>query len=131
MKKKVDLETLSRLTFHNQESRVVKTYIRAHDVGNEWVGTVALIVDFKEEGRPSATIEDMEVSEDYQSRGIGSFLVNKAIQLAKTQYACYKIVLICDKEVIPFYRNCGEFYEHQQALRMDLHEENDAQDATY
>ena len=53
-----------------------------------------------------AHVEDVIVHNDCRGNGLGKMLVNKCIEHAKQQH-CYKIILNCSNENIPFYEKCG------------------------
>ena len=53
-----------------------------------------------------AHVEDVIVHNDCRGNGLGKMLVNKCIEHAKQQQ-CYKIILNCSNENIPFYEKCG------------------------
>jgi len=62
-------------------------------------------------------IEDVVVSEENQGRGIGEKLVQHALSFAKKS-GCYKTILDCDDELIPFYERSG-FKKHSTEMRFD------------
>jgi glucosamine-phosphate N-acetyltransferase len=49
-------------------------------------------------------IEDVVVSPNYRDQGIGKHLINILTQMAST--TCYKVILDCKEELIPFYEKC-------------------------
>jgi len=55
---------------------------------------------------PVAHIEDVLVSEDYRSMGLGTVLVSNLVEIAK-DYKCYKIILSAKESLTPFYEKCG------------------------
>ena len=75
---------------------------------NKVIGIITLFIEQKliHNGMCVANIEDLVVDKNYISQGIGSELINyclKQIDILK----CYKIVLDCKKELIPFYEKFG------------------------
>lgn len=54
----------------------------------------------------AAHIEDVVVSKDFRSQGLGKKLIENAIVFAKKKN-CYKIILDCAEEVKDFYKKCG------------------------
>lgn len=63
-------------------------------------------------------IEDVVVHKNYRKYGLGSIIIQHIIEFAKTQ-GCYKIVLSCKTENIPFYSK-NNFYEHETTMRIDI-----------
>ena len=53
-----------------------------------------------------ARIEDVIVNKDLRGTGVGKFLVQSGIRLAK-ELGCYKLSLDCRDAVIPFYTSLG------------------------
>lgn len=51
-------------------------------------------------------IEDIIVKKEHQRKGYGKLLINKLIDVCKTN-KCYKILLDCSNELISFYEKCG------------------------
>jgi len=51
-------------------------------------------------------IEDICVKNLYRKFGIGKFLINKLMEIAKNKN-CYKITLVCNEENTQFYEKCG------------------------
>jgi glucosamine-phosphate N-acetyltransferase len=51
-------------------------------------------------------IEDIVVHNNYRSKGIAKNILDKLIGLAN-QKDCYKVILDCKSELIPFYENNG------------------------
>jgi glucosamine-phosphate N-acetyltransferase len=53
-----------------------------------------------------AHIEDIVVDKESNGKGIGKKLINKLTEYAKEQ-GCYKVILDCRDNVVPFYEKCG------------------------
>jgi len=51
-------------------------------------------------------IEDMVVSEEYRSNGVGKLLLKELIKIGK-ENNCYKIVLECNPDISQFYEKNG------------------------
>ena len=51
-------------------------------------------------------IEDIVVDKELNSKGIGKKLLNELVSYAKNN-GCYKVILDCRNEIIPFYEKCG------------------------
>ena len=59
-------------------------------------------------------IEDVCISPEYQGKGYGKQIINQLIDISKINN-CYKIILNCKRENIPFYEKCG-FVESQTQM---------------
>ena len=53
-----------------------------------------------------AHIEDIIVKKEYQGKGLGKILLGKLIKICKKEKV-FKILLDCEKKLIPFYEKCG------------------------
>ena len=51
-------------------------------------------------------IEDVIITEKYRNIGLGKTIINKLIEIGKTKFKCYKIVLNCLDKNIKFYEKC-------------------------
>ena len=58
-------------------------------------------------------IEDVVVSKEYEGKGIGIKLVTSLLEKAKAMN-CYKTILDCNDELIPFYERIGFKQEANQ-----------------
>ncbi len=63
-------------------------------------------------------IEDVVVLDSHRGQGIGEALVLRAISYAGVNQ-CYKVILDCSLNNIPFYEKCG-FQNYEYQMRMDL-----------
>jgi GNAT superfamily N-acetyltransferase len=75
------------------------------------VGTLAIIIipNLSHMGRPWAIVEDVIVDESHRGLGIGSLLMQRAIQLAKER-DCFRVILASSKqrdESHKFYESLG------------------------
>lgn len=84
------------------------------------VGTATVYFEqrFSTTKNVAAHIENVVVDEDFRGLGIGSKLVQQAVNFAKGSGA-YKIVLNCDRDKVEFYQKFG-FKEHDVGMRIDL-----------
>jgi GNAT superfamily N-acetyltransferase len=71
-------------------------------------GAITLFIEQKiiHNGRRVGHIEDFVVSSHVRNLGIGSLLLNHAIQLSKIN-KCYKVILDCDPNLEKYYANRG------------------------
>lgn len=69
---------------------------------NYIIGTLKVLIEYKLHNNLTLMghIEDVAVKEEYRHMKIGSKLIEKALEYTKD---CYKVVLSCKKELLPFY----------------------------
>lgn len=68
-----------------------------------------------------AHIEDIIIKNEYQGKGYGKILINNLINICKVK-ECYKILLDCETNLIPFYEKCGFTVKgHQMVIYLDNH----------
>ena len=70
------------------------------------VGYGCLFVEVKIRGGCVGHIEDIVTDQNYRRIGIGKRLVTHLLQIAN-EFNCYKAVLQCEENNIPFYEKCG------------------------
>jgi len=74
--------------------------------GNSVVGTASLLLEHKLDGRVAGHIEDVVVSKLHRGEGLGSVLIEGLVKIGRKE-GCYKILLNCSDENIPFYNKFG------------------------
>ena len=79
------------------------------------VGSTTLLIEqkFIHNGGCVGHIEDVVVSKEFEGRGIGFKLVTSLLEIADTRN-CYKTILDCKNELIPFYEKIGFKQESNQ-----------------
>jgi GNAT superfamily N-acetyltransferase len=87
------------------------------------VGTFALLVmhNLAHQGTPSAIVEDVVVSEAYQTQGIGRDMMHHAMALAR-EAGCYKLVLSSNQKrerAHAFYESLG-FQRHGFSFSIEI-----------
>jgi glucosamine-phosphate N-acetyltransferase len=84
------------------------------------VGTCTLHLQkkFIRNGGIAGLIEDVAVRESLRGKNVGSLLVQKAIELSKDKN-CYKVILSCFPERVPFYERNG-FIQESLTMRHNL-----------
>ena len=89
--------------------------IHVAEVDGKVVGSTTLLIEqkFIHEGGKVGHIEDVVVSKEFEGRGIGIKLVTSLLEVAKTKN-CYKTILDCKDELIPFYERIGFKQESNQ-----------------
>ena len=92
-------------------------YVAIHN--GEVIGVTTLWVEqkFIHDGGKVGHIEDVAVRKEYQGKGVGKKIVNVLLKYAKKK-GCYKTILDCSDELIPFYESIG-FKRHSNSLRFD------------
>ncbi|GMK59334.1 hypothetical protein CspeluHIS016_0703490 [Cutaneotrichosporon spelunceum] len=80
------------------------------------VGTVFIERKFLRGAGVVGHIEDIAVSSSMQGRRLGLYLINSLEEIARSS-GCYKVILDCSKDNIPFYEKCGfQLKEYEMAL---------------
>jgi glucosamine-phosphate N-acetyltransferase len=94
-----------------------KIYVAELD--SQIVGAASIFIEqkFINKGGKVGHIEDVAVRKEYQGKGIGQKIVLALIQYAKKK-GCYKTILDCYDELVPFYEKIG-FKRHSIAMRFD------------
>ena len=89
--------------------------IHVAEIDGKIVGSTTLLIEqkFIHEGGKVGHIEDVVVSKEFEGRGIGIKLVTSLLEVAKTEN-CYKTILDCKDELIPFYERIGFKQESNQ-----------------
>jgi glucosamine-phosphate N-acetyltransferase len=83
------------------------------------IGATTLLIEqkFIHDGGKVGHIEDVVVSKEFQSKGVGIIIIKSVLDYAKSQ-GCYKTILDCDDKVKPFYDKLG-FVRHSNGMRYD------------
>jgi GNAT superfamily N-acetyltransferase len=87
----------------NQHMLVVADKRTGHVVG---AGTVVIEPKFIHEGGLVGHVEDVVVDSALRGKGIGKRLVQQLVLIAN-ESGCYKVILDCAEENVPFYTICG------------------------
>lgn len=84
------------------------------------IATVKLLIEakFYHNGKPAGHIEDVVTRKGFEGQGLAKALLLAALKRAKEEN-CYKVILSCKKELIPFYTKVG-FQEKDICMRIDL-----------
>lgn len=88
--------------------------------GDRVVGTASLLMEkkFIHGGSYVGHIEDVAVHRDFQGLGIGKSLIHRIQQEARNA-GCYKVILNCKENNVPFYERLG-FRRNEIEMRFDL-----------
>ena len=89
--------------------------IHVAEIDGRIVGSTTLLIEqkFIHNGGRVGHIEDVVVSKEYEGRGLGIKLVSSLLEKAKLMN-CYKTILDCEDELIPFYERIGFKQESTQ-----------------
>jgi len=89
--------------------------IHVAEINGKIIGSTTLLIEqkFIHNGGRVGHIEDVVVSKEYEGRGIGIKLVSSLLEKAKGMN-CYKTILDCQDELIPFYERIGFKQESNQ-----------------
>lgn len=89
------------------------------ELDSKIIGATTLLIEqkFIHDGGLVGHIEDVAVRKEYQDRGIGQKLVKALLEYAKKK-GCYKIILDCADDLVPFYEKIG-FKRHSNSMRID------------
>jgi glucosamine-phosphate N-acetyltransferase len=81
------------------------------------IGSTTLLIEqkFIHNGGCIGHIEDVVISKEFEGRGIGIKLVTSLLEIASTKN-CYKTILDCKNELVPFYERIG-FKEESNQMR--------------
>jgi len=79
------------------------------------IGSTTLLIEqkFIHNGGYVGHIEDVVVSKEFEGRGVGIKLVKSLLEVASIRN-CYKTILDCKNELIPFYEKIGFKQESNQ-----------------
>lgn len=115
----IDKNTFKKIVSSLNDNHNIFVYIK----DNKLIGTISLLIEQKliHNGKCVAHIEDLVVDKDYNCLGIAKELLAHTINVSKNQN-CYKIILNCKKELIPFYEK-SNFREKD--LQMVLYIDDD------
>jgi glucosamine-phosphate N-acetyltransferase len=81
-------------------------------------GSVLIEQKFLRGGGKVGHIEDIVVDNRSREKGVGKAIVDELVDIAKDR-GCYKAILNCSNENVPFYIKCG-FRLTENEMRIDL-----------
>ena len=89
------------------------------EYNGEIIGATTLLIEqkFIHDGGKVGHIEDVVVRKNHQGKGVGKKIVNALLKYAQKK-GCYKTILDCSDELVPFYENIG-FKRHSNSMRFD------------
>jgi len=92
-------------------------YVAVHD--SKIIGSATIFIEpkFIHDGGKVGHIEDVVVSKKHQGEEIGQKLIKALVAYAEKN-GCYKTVLDCTDEIMPFYKKLG-FKHFSNSMRID------------
>ena len=87
--------------------------------GSRVIGSTTIIIEqkFIHGGGKVGHIEDVVVAKEFQGKGIGQKIVKSLLEYAQ-KHGCYKTILDCSDELVPFYEKIG-FKRYSNSMRFD------------
>ena len=104
--------------WHNFMNENHITFVAVTD--GEIVGTASVLIERKmlHHGSKVGHIEDVVVDSNRRIKGTGKELIKKCVEQCRYK-GCYKAILDCSDENIPFYEAC-DFFKAENCMRMNL-----------
>ena len=104
----VNSKEISYDDFSKHFDKIKSHVVVVQDNNGIIIGTASVLIEEKFIHKLSSVghIEDVVISKNYRNKGLGKLLINYCIEYAKSKY-CYKIILNCSENNIPFYKKCG------------------------
>ena len=83
------------------------------------IGSTTIVIEqkFIHMGGKVGHIEDVVVAKEFQGKGVGQKIVKLLLEYAQKR-GCYKTILDCSDELIPFYERIG-FKRYSNSMRFD------------
>lgn len=87
--------------------------------GSQVIGSASILIEqkFIHDGGKVGHIEDVSVRKEFQGMGVGQKVVKALLEHAQKE-GCYKTILDCTDDLIPFYKKIG-FKRHSNSMRFD------------
>lgn len=94
-------------------------FVYIAELDSEIIGAATVFIEqkFIHNGGLVGHIEDVAVRKQFQGKGVGQKLV-KALLLQAKKSGCYKTILDCNDDLIPFYQKIG-FKHYSNSMRVD------------
>lgn len=119
LRKASDLRPAKAKSIYDRISSDPNTAIYVALMGTKVVGAATVIIEqkFIHGGGRAGHIEDVAVAKEFQGRGIGQKVVRALLEHAEKK-GCYKTILDCSDDLVPFYERLG-FKKFSNAMRYD------------
>ena len=114
-----DKEKTRKVINEIKSNSFYKLFVAVSD-DSEIIGSTTLLIEqkFIHDGGKVGHIEDVVTRNGYEGFGIGSSLIKRSLQFAK-QIGCYKVILECSIQNVPFYTKLG-FKQHEVSMRYNV-----------
>ena len=112
----IPIERYLNIIYNLHENHEIYLYF----YNNKLVGMGTILIERKiiHNGANVAHIEDLVVDKEHRNKGIANLLINFLKQKAKDRM-CYKIILDCAEELVPFYEK-NSFKKSAIQMRIDI-----------
>mgnify|MGYP001421655103 CR=1 FL=1 len=112
----IPIERYLNIIYNLHENHEIYIYF----YNNKLVGMGTILIERKiiHNGANVAHIEDLVVDKEHRNKGIANLLINFLKQKAKDRM-CYKIILDCAEELVPFYEK-NSFKKSAIQMRIDI-----------
>ena len=119
LRKASDLGTRKAQSIYDKVSSDPNTAIYVAVIGSKVVGAATIIIEqkFIHGGGKAGHVEDVAVAKEMQGKGVGQKVVQALLDHARKK-GCYKTILDCSEDLIPFYEKLG-FKKYSVAMRFD------------
>jgi glucosamine-phosphate N-acetyltransferase len=106
-------------TIFDKISKNPNHIIYVAEYNGEIIGATTLLIEqkFIHDGGKVGHIEDVVVRKEHQGKEIGKKIVNALLKYAQKK-GCYKTILDCSEELVPFYESIG-FKRYSNSMRFD------------
>ncbi len=106
----IDYNCISKNALENFISSLNEEHqiIVIEDIEKDIIGTGTILIERKILHNMSkvAHIEDIVIDKNKRGSGLGFKIINYLVDIAKEKN-CYKVILNCSEENVPFYEKCG------------------------
>ena len=100
---RTDEEFINKVNEISKIGTIVVCYIPNIDIKIIGSGTIIYEPKIIHGGKSVGHIEDIIVDKNYRDKGIGKYILNMLVELAKNK--CYKVILDCKEDLLDFYSN--------------------------
>jgi len=112
-------EHMTTIIFKRMVQQETQIFVAVHETAwIIWCITIFLEQKLIRGGALAAHLEEVVVRKGYESQGIGSALLKTALAHA-FDHGCYKIVLECSDQLVPFYEKSG-FKKSEVGMKLYL-----------
>lgn len=115
----ISYEEFANILHQINETGTTFVYVlREKEDGGPIIGTAKLLIEHKfyHGGKNVGHIEDVIVKSTHRGKKYGSILIKQLTDIA-TLLDCYKVILYCNSELVPFYNKLG--FDHNQSAMIN------------